>query len=108
MKVETEYIEGSGYGRGYYKKTVLEAVDRGGGVIELGYAQPASRTKLAKTNKTNYLTYNLKAGFVVGRRDAESHNINFDNVKAFSGQTYDVKDTLKSKGFRWRNGRWEK
>lgn len=104
LKVETRYIEGRGWTRGRYVDTVLQAVDKGNGNVELVYATADSRTKLAKTNKTNYVTYTLDHGFV----NDEPHNINFDNIKSFTGKTYDVKSELKRRGYKYRNGAWVK
>lgn len=104
IKVETRYIEGRGWNRGRYADTVLQATSSGGGKVELDYATADSYTKTAKTNKTNYVTYTLDHGFVNGT----AHNINFDNITEFSGQTYAVKETLKKKGFVYRNGKWVK
>lgn len=76
------------------------------GHLQLGYAQPIERYKLAKTNKTNYVTYKLEHGMV----DGESHGINWNAVKSVSGQTYGIKEQLKKMGYRWNRDqqRWEK
>lgn len=105
------YMENGGmFGRGAYKETVLEMVDKQNGDVELQYATPVSRDKGAKTNKTVNLTYELKAGFIGRRSDTLTHNINWDNIKSFSGETYAVRDELKKHGFRWDGGkrRWVK
>ncbi|MCD8322975.1 MAG: hypothetical protein LUC89_08845 [Oscillospiraceae bacterium] len=77
--VETTYTEGSGWTRGRYKDTVLQANDLGNGNVELVYAQADSYSKTAKTNKTNYVTYTLDHGFV----NSTPHNLNFDNALDF-------------------------
>ncbi len=104
LKVETRYIEGRGFMRGRYDDTVLQAVDKGNGAVELVYAQADSYNKTAKTNKTNYVTYTLDHGFV----NSSPHNINFEKITSFSGQTYQVKDELKKRGYKFRNGSWVK
>lgn len=104
LTVETRYIEGRGFMRGRYDDTVLQAVDKGNGEIELQYAKADSYSKMAKTNKTNYVTYTLGHGFV----NDKPHNINFDKVQTFSGQTYAVKEELKRRGYKYRNGKWVK
>lgn len=104
LTVETRYIEGRGYMRGRYDDTVLQAVDKGNGVVELEYAKADSYNKLAKTNKTNYVTYTLDHGFV----NDTPHNINFEKITTFSGQTYAVKEILKQKGYKFRDGKWSK
>lgn len=102
LKVETRYIEARGFNKGRYTDTVLQAVDKGNGEVELVYASADSYSKTAKTNKTNYVTYTLDHGFV----NSEPHNINFEKVKVFSGKTYDVKEELKRRGYKFRNGKW--
>lgn len=104
LKVETRYIEGRGFQRGRYDDTVLQAVDKGDGAVELVYAQADSYNKTAKTNKTNYVTYTLDHGFV----NNSPHNINFEKITSFSGQTYQVKEELKKRGYKFKNGAWVK
>lgn len=101
-QIETQYRgNNSGIMRGWYKDEVLEAVsaDNDGG-LKFVYATPTSRKKLAKTNKTTYLTYELAHGAVNG----DVFGINWDNVKSVSGQTYNLRSELKSRGFKWDNG----
>lgn len=105
--VETAYIDR--YGGGpyrHYRNEVLDASEISPGHLRLGYAQPIERYKLAKTNKTNYVTYKLEHGMV----DGESHGINWNAVKSVSGQTYGIKEQLKKMGYRWNRDqqRWEK
>ena len=102
--IESEYREQRGYSRGYYKNTVLEAIDSGNGEVSFVYATPEKREKLAKTNRTQYLTYKSKAG----AENGEVFGVNWDNVKSVSGQTYDIKSEIKDRGFKWdgANKRW--
>lgn len=104
LTIETRYIEGRGFNRGRWDDTVLEAVDTGNGVVELQYAKADSYSKLAKTNKTNYVTFTLSHGFV----NDSPHNLNFDKIAEFRGQTYAVKEELKKRGYKFRNGAWIK
>lgn len=104
ITVETRYIEGRGWTKGRYEDTVLEAHSNGAGEVVLSYAQADSYNKTAKTNKTNYVTYTLKQGFV----NDQPHNLNIDKIKSFSGQTYNIKNYLKNLGFKWRDGKWVK
>lgn len=95
--IETVFREAKGYSRSYYKDEILEAVDAGNGEVHFQYATPESREKTAKTNRTQYVTFKLKAG-------AENGNVfgvNWDKVKAVSGQTYNMKSDIKDRGFRW-------
>ena len=72
--IEARYIEGRGWQRGRYDTEVLEATTDGKGNLTFEYAQPDTKEKTAKTNKTNYLTYNVQAGAVHGK----SFGINWD------------------------------
>lgn len=95
--IETVYREARGWQGSYYKDEVLEAVDAGNGEVHFQYATPESREKTANTNRTQYVTFKLKAG-------AENGNVfgvNWDKVKAVSGQTYNMKSDIKDRGFRW-------
>lgn len=104
--IETEYRESRGYSSGYYKDTILEARENGKGELEFVYATPEKREKTAKTNRTQYLTYKLKAG----AENGSVFGVNWDNVKSVSGQTYDLRSEIKDRGFRWdgKNKRWVK
>lgn len=104
LAVETRYIEGRGWTKGRYTDTVLRAVDKGNGEVELVYATADKYGKTANTNKTNYVTYTLDHGFV----NDDPHNLNFERISAFSGQTYSVKEELKRRGYKFKNGKWVK
>lgn len=95
--VEARYIEGRGWNRGRYDTEVLEATTDGKGNLTFDYAQPDSREKTAKTNKTNYLTYNVQAGAV----DGKPFGINWDKVQSVSGQTYNLRAEAKAHGLSW-------
>lgn len=104
--IETVYREARGYSGSYYKDTILEAIDEGNGELSFVYATPEKREKTEKTNRTQYVTYKLRA-------DAENGDVfgvNWDNVKSVSGQTYDLRSEIKNRGFRWdgKNKRWVK
>lgn len=96
-KIETEYIEGRGWRNGYYKDEVLSASTDGKGNLTFSYASPVEKTKTAKTNKTNYITYEEKAGAVNGK----SFGINWDKVQSISGQTYSLRDEAKKHGLKF-------
>lgn len=52
---------------------------------------------------TKDVTYKIKHGIVSWHdsRGVESYGINWDKVSSVSGQTYNLRGTLKEKGFRW-------
>lgn len=95
--IEAEYREARGRSAAYYKDTILEAVDGGNGELSFVYATPESREKTSKTNRTQYLTYKLRAG----AENGYVFGVNWDNVKSVSGQTYDLRSEIKDRGFRW-------
>ena len=94
--IETEYREARGRSGSYYKDTILEAVDEGNGELSFVYATPESREKTAKTNRTQYVTYKLRAG----AENGDVFGVNWDNVKSVSGQTYDLRSEIKDREFR--------
>lgn len=108
LEIKTTYYDSRSLGGSRYKATVLDAVDLGNGVIELSYARADSFVKTSKTNKTSDVTFTLTNGFVAEHGNVKPHNLNLENITAISGQTYDVKDYLKSLGYKWKNKRWEK
>lgn len=95
--IEAVYREARGYSSSYYKNTILEAVDEGGGELAFIYATPEKREKIAKTNRTQYVTFKLKAG----AQDGEVFGVNWNKVKSVSGQTYDLRSEIKDRGFVW-------
>lgn len=79
----------------------LEATDDGSGNLQIGY--PRAKSYDNPNRNTTIATYELKAGFYTesGNRSIQSHNINMDRVKSVKGSTFDIKNYLKSEGFRW-------
>lgn len=104
--IETRYIEGNGWIRRVYKSEVLEASTDGDGNITFNYARATTDEKTAKTNKTHYVSYDLKAG----AEDGKTFGIKWENVKSVSGQTYKLRDEIKEHGFVWDrdNKQWVK
>ena len=104
--IETEYREARGYSGAYYKDTVLEAIDEGNGELAFVYATPEKREKTARSNRTQYVTFKLRAG----AENGDIFGVNWDNVKSISGQTYDLRSEIKDRGFRWdgKTKKWVK
>ena len=91
-EIEAVYRESRGYYGSYYKNEILQAsADDRTGELSFDYATPEKREKTSKTNKTQYLTYKLNAG----AEDGDTFGINWDKVKAVSGQTYGIRAELK-------------
>ena len=95
--IETVYREARGFQRAYFKDEVLEATTDGKGNVTFSYAKADSFEKTAKTNRTNYVTYTLKAGSVNG----ETFNIDWSKVNSISGQTYSLRSAAKNAGLSW-------
>lgn len=55
---------------------------------------------------TQYLTYKLKSG----AENGDVFGVNWDKVKSVSGQTYNLRQEIKSRGFKWngKEKRWER
>lgn len=124
---EVLYVErivtNKGFGLG---EDVLDAKSDGNGNLTLGYATPTQY--YAQNSKTSYGLYELKCGitnasdinrymkdtdYFSGKKskfkddnksyDTRSVGIDWDKVNSVSGQTYNIKDLLKSKGFKWNS-----
>lgn len=83
---------------------VLSAETDGNGNIILSnakadeYEQVNSKKSMAKyTMKQGITTMNENAKMI----EPQSVGINWDAVKSVAGKTYEVKDFIKSKGFKW-------
>lgn len=106
-EIEAVYREARGYYSSYYKNEILQAsADDHTGELSFDYATPEKREKTSKTNKTQYLTYKVKAG----AEDGDTFGINWDKVKSVSGQTYGIRAELKERGFKWdgKTKKWRK
>lgn len=95
---------GGPFGTGYYKEEILEAKTDGKGNLTFNYATPTKREKLAKTNRTQYLTYEVAHGAVDGR----TFGIDWSKVQSINGQTYNLRAEAKENGLKWdsKNKRW--
>lgn len=104
--IETVYREANGRSAGYFKDEVLEAKTDGKGNVTFSYAKADSYNKTAKTNRTNYVSYTLKAGAVNG----ETFGINWSKVNSISGQTYNLRNAAKANGLKWDNAtkKWKR
>lgn len=101
--ITTYYRRNSIYGA-HYGDDVFEAVERKNekGGIEIVKAYGTFDNSNPKAN-TRDVTYKIKHGIVSWHdsRGVESYGINWDKVSSVSGQTYNLRGTLKEKGFRW-------
>lgn len=102
-KIESSFVN-KNYGMRTYKDKILEAQTGGKGNLTFDYAYPTESERAS--SKRVYTTYELRAGAVNG----SVFNVNLDKAKTVSGQTYDIKEELKRKGFKWNssNKRWER
>lgn len=81
--------------------TVLEAKDAGNGNLEIGY--PMAKRYDHPNKNTTVAVYELKAGFFnePGNRSVRAHNVDLAKATSVQGDTFVIKDMLKSEGFRW-------
>ena len=97
-KIETVYREARGLkSPSYFKDEVLEAVTDGYGNLTFDYPEAKDWSKTAKTNRTNYVTYEIKAGAVNGK----SFNIDWSKVNSIEGKTYNLRQEAKEAGLHW-------
>lgn len=95
--IEGTYREARGWGNSYYKDEILEATTDGNGNLTFNYAAPVAREKTAKTNRTQYLTYEVAHG----AQNGDTFGINLDNVNSIRGQTYSLRKAAKDAGLKW-------
>ena len=96
-EIETTYYSARGFSGGRYKDEVLEATSDRDGNVTFSYATPTFHGPSAKTNRTQTVSYNIKAGAVNG----EVFGINWSKVKSISGQTYNLRQAARDAGLTW-------
>lgn len=109
VTINTYHIAKSSMGP-HYGYTVVEAQESSEGNISLSYAKAYFKKDRGNANTQN-VVFEFKHGIAESRKgQAESYGINWDNVKSITGQTYEVKDYIRKKGFKWDNAtkRWIK
>lgn len=104
---------------GFVRMGVYDVEAKGNGEISVKPAKYTEDTELS-SRKYSHRTYTTKGAYIDLGGDSNSYKddrdattakgVNWDNVKAVSGNTYDMKNLLKGKGFKWNgtNKRWEK
>lgn len=95
--IETTYYSSNSLGGSRYKDEVLEATSDRNGNLTFSYARPKFHEKTAKTNRTQTVTYSVRAGAVNG----ETFGINWSKVNSISGQTYSLRKEAKEAGLTW-------
>ena len=94
------YYRRSGH---YFGENVYQIREEAPGHITIGRAQPYFVGNNSKAN-TQDVEYYIKHGAeLYGKGNVEWHGVNWNKVKSVSGQTYDLKHDIKSKGFRWNS-----
>lgn len=96
-KVETIYRESRLGKPGYYGDEILEATTDGNGNLTFKYAKGGDFSKTAKTNRTNYVEYEIQSG----AKNGQTFNIDWSKVNSISGQTYSLRDEAKKAGLKW-------
>ena len=95
--ITTTYYSSRSIGGSRFKNEVLEATSDKKGNVTFSYATPTFSGPSAKTNKTQDVTYKVKAGAV----DGKTFGINWSKVNSISGQTYSLRDAAKAAGLKW-------
>ena len=95
--ITTTYYSGRSMGGSRFKNEVLEATADKKGNVTFSYATPTFSGPSAKTNKTQDVTYKVKAGAV----DGKTFGINWSKVNSISGQTYSLRSAAKAAGLKW-------
>lgn len=95
--ITTTYYSRGSLSGSRFKDEVLEATADKAGNVTFSYATPKFGGKSAKSNKTQTVSYSIKAGAVNG----ETFGINWDKVKSISGQTYSLRKAAKDAGLKW-------
>ena len=95
--ITTTYYSSRSIGGSRFKNEVLEATADKKGNVTFSYATPTFSGPSAKTNKTQDVTYKVKAGAV----DGKTFGINWSKVNSISGQTYSLRAAAKAAGLKW-------
>ena len=95
--ITTTYYSSRSIGGSRFKNEVLEATADKKGNVTFSYATPTFSGPSAKTNKTQDVTYKVKAGAV----DGKTFVINWSKVNSISGQTYSLRGAAKAAGLKW-------
>ena len=95
--ITTTYYSNRSIGGSRFKNEVLEATSDKKGNVTFSYATPTFSGPSAKTNKTQDVTYKVKAGAV----DGKTFGINWSKVNSISGQTYSLRSAAKAAGLKW-------
>ncbi|MCM1219820.1 MAG: hypothetical protein NC548_35565 [Lachnospiraceae bacterium] len=89
------------YRKGYYGDTVRIAKQTSEGNIVFENAKAEFDPGQKFDAKTKDVTFKVQHGFVWHNNDKRFYGINWDNVKSVSGNTYDMNNELKKRGFKW-------
>ena len=95
--ITTTYYSSGSIGGSRFKNEVLEATSDKKGNVTFSYVTPTFNGPSAKTNKTQDVTYKVKAGAV----DGKTFGINWSKVNSISGQTYSLRASAKAAGLKW-------
>lgn len=84
-----------------WKYTILKATEIADGAIEVNFAEPISYNQI--NGNTTEAVCSIEHGIYteMGGAIPTAHGIDMDQVKVVIGKTYDIKNWLKSLGFKW-------
>lgn len=85
------------------QNNVYEAKSEGNGVLNVNYAKgKETNGNIPQRGDEGTYTYTTTQGFKTGYKEpTQDTGINWNNVKEVKGQTYNIKDIIKEKGFKW-------
>lgn len=104
---------------GNIRMGVYDAESKGNGEIHVEEAK-FTVDEDSSSRKYSHRTYKTKGSYIDVGGDSDSYRddrdatiskgVNWDNVKAVSGNAYNMRTFLKKKGFKWnsKEKRWEK
>lgn len=81
-----------------FSKSVLQATVENG-VLSFDYAAPEFSE--GKNSKILTATFEIASGAVISGKTVEIFGVDFDNIKAVCGKTYEIKEEIKKHGFKW-------
>ena len=104
--ITTTYHSANYRSNGYYRDSVLEATTDGNGNLTFDFASWKHEAPSAKTNKTHAATTTITHGAING----ELVGVDLSKAKSVQGNTYEIRNAIKSHGFRWdgKGKRWYK
>lgn len=87
----------------YFGVTVRKAKEISAGHIVFENAKADFLYDESRNANTKNVIFKIQHGFVWRNKDKSFYGIDWDNVLSVSGNTFDLNDELKKRGFRWNS-----